>query len=209
MREIEIERKRTPTSPLTPPMQAEPLFRAAHGALMFAFNFAHGGLEKSTLAKLLPPGKPGRGLSGLDGAAQAGMIKAEVTSLDEDYRTVIAARFAPVNSPCSCKALCCSGRRENPEWRAAVHWLAEYALIEGLTGTISHLRIRRALVTKYFGVRISLVAIAQECGVNRDTVSANNMRLVERLKKLEHQALEAIDDRLVIAGIIEPPTACS
>lgn len=183
----------------------EPVFQSAHNALMFAFNFAHGSLKKSTLAQLLPPGKPGRGLSGLDGAAQAGMIKAEVYAIGGAHRHVLAARFAPSNSPCPCKAPCCSGFTENREWADATQALAEYILVEGLTGNISHIRIRRALVARYFGVRASLVDIALACGVNRDTVSANNMRVVERFKKLEHHALQEIDERLVRAGIVPPP----
>jgi hypothetical protein len=209
MPKIESRAETAPTFPLIPAEQKEPLFHATHGALMFAFNFVHGSLKKSTLAQLLPPGRPGRGLSGLDGAAQAGMIKAEVDELQAAHKSMIAARFAPANSPCACRSSCCSGYRENREWQEAVHWLAEYTLSEGLTGTISHVRIRRALVTKYFGVRTSLVEIAMACGVNRDTVSANNMRVVDRFKKLERHATEAIDERLVRAGIIEPPTPCS
>ena len=72
---------------------SEAVFRSARGALMFAFNFTHGTLKKSALAGMMGASPNGRGLGGLDGAAQAGMIKAEVDHLPELHQAILIARW--------------------------------------------------------------------------------------------------------------------
>lgn len=201
MREIEIERKQTPQSPLTPADQ--PIFKSAHSALKFAMNFSHGTLKKSFLAQAQGGGGVGRGLSGLDGAAQAGMILSEVENLPSVQRCLLIGRLTVPTVPCSCKSQCCKGYRAAPDWDQAVEYLAEYVLIQGLTGTISHLRLRRALVLRYFGVREKFIDISKACGLHRDTASQYNKAVAEHLSPVEKHAFGEIEGRLKAWGIVE------
>lgn len=181
----------------------EAVFRSARGALLFAFNFTHGTLKKSALAEMMGASGGGRGLGGLDGAAQAGMIRAEVDQLPELQRAVLAGRYAPPVVPCPCRRPCCRGEVEGQEWGASVSWITERILHEGLAGTISHYRLRRALVMRYFGRKLSLVSVADQCRVHRNTASDRNSKVVEYLRKEEKLAEYAIDGRLKQVGIVE------
>lgn len=198
---MESKGKSTPLTPLTPAPDAA-VFASAHAALKFAFNFSHGTLKRGTIGALAGGGGNGRGLGGLDGAAQAGMILLELDALSKVGRNIVAARFAPQAEPCGCRSRCCRGYAESQAFVDAVETLTEVILLEGLTGTISHYRLRRAVVLRYFGVRMSFPEIAAACRVNRDTACDLNKRVVERLKAEEARAMAAIEDRLRRAGIV-------
>jgi hypothetical protein len=216
MEKIESVGKSTPPSPLTP-LPGDELFPSPHAALKFAFNFTHGTLKRPSINVLAGKGGGpiGRGLVGLDGAAQAGMVRAELEALaapDHEgrarpalalvRRNIITARFAPESEPCSCRSPCCRGVRDAGEWRAAIVLLVEFVLLEGLGGTKSHYRLRQAVVHRYFGRHESLIAIAETCHVNRDTASELNKRVVERFRSEERQAMDEITTRLRRSGIV-------
>jgi hypothetical protein len=202
MHKLENRGKLTPESPPCPPPAGEPLFASAHAALTFAFNFSHGTLKKSFLARAVGTQHADRGLGGLDGAAQAGMILVELTQLTTLRQRLLTARYAPQSAPCSCRASCCRGYRESADWRAAVDYLTEYALVAGLTGTFSHFRLRRALVMRYFGVKESFVEMAKACGVDRHTASDYNKRVFEHFKAEERPGFHELDGRLKASGIV-------
>jgi hypothetical protein len=197
--------KMAPTSPPSPhaALVEPPLFSSSHAALKFAFNFTHGSLKRPSINVLAGKGGgSGRGLAGLDGAAQAGMIRAELASLSSVRQRIIEARFAPQSAPCACRSPCCRGARDAVEWADAIAWLTEFVLVEGLTKTISHYRLRRAVVLRYFGARDSFPAIAAACGINRDTACDLNKRVTERFRPEERGALHALDGRLKKSGIV-------
>jgi hypothetical protein len=77
-------------------MQELALFRSTNAALSFAFNFTHGQYKSSAMATMMGGPKPvGRGLGGLDGAGQSGMIRAEIDALEPRIRgQILVARFA-------------------------------------------------------------------------------------------------------------------
>jgi len=191
-----------------PTLETEPVFRSAHGALKFALNHSHGTLQKPLIIRLMGGASGGRGLGGLDGAGQAGMILAELEQLSELHGALIIARYAAPTVPCECRSQCCRGYRESELWRVAIAYLVQYILTEGLTGTVSHYRLRRAIVTRYFGVKASFVDIAKECGVSRNTASAYNAKVVERFRGtkeaqgVEALAFQEIEGRLRNAGIL-------
>lgn len=199
MENIESTGKSSPQSPLSPP---EPIFTSAHAALKFAFNFSHGTLKRGVLAQMLGGGGNGRGLAGLDGAAQAGMIQCELGALSEVRRSIVVAKFSPQHEPCSCRSSCCRGWVENRAFGDAIKFISEYILVEGLTGNISHYRLRRSIVLRYFGVRVSFVELATMCGVNRDTASDLNKRVMGHLDHEKGAAMNEVDDRLRAAGIV-------
>jgi hypothetical protein len=172
-------------------------FRSVNHALAFAFNFTHGTLKRSGLAKMMggPSAGTGKGLAGLDGAAQAGMVKQAMESMPPVYRHTLVARFAPMAMACSCKQPCCRGYRESAEWAGAVDWLANHVLEIGLTGNVKHYKFRRSVVGRYFGAKISFITIAGECGVNRDTASALNAKVVDYFRGRRDEAKPGVEWR--------------
>lgn len=182
----------------------EPLFRTEAGALLFAMNFTHGTCKKPGLATMMAgPSRPGRGLGGLDGAAQAGMIQSRLGRLTRVRQAILIARFTAQHLPCSCRQACCRGFRDNPDWQEALGVVIDYARLMGATGTISHYHLARALVSRYFGGKTSFVEVAAKCGVNRDTASKYHSRVIEVLKPEEKLARYEAEALLKEAGIVE------
>jgi hypothetical protein len=68
------------------------LFKSTHDALRFAYRFNGDNTVSARLGNT--PSGNGRGLGGLDGAAQAGMIQAEVRQLGEIEEAVALAAFS-------------------------------------------------------------------------------------------------------------------
>jgi len=155
-------------------------FRSVNHALAFAYNFTHGTLKRSGMARMMGgPSGTGKGLAGLDGAGQAGMIKSAIASMPAIYQNVLIARFAPMQDDCACGARCCRGWRESDDWGDAIDWLAEHILEIDLCGSVKHVKFRRAVVSRYFGAKVSFITIAGDYGVNRDTASSLNARIVD------------------------------
>ena len=181
------------------------LFRSTNAALAFAFNLKHGQYKSSAMARLMGgPNPTGRGLGGIDGAAQAGMIKCEIDALAPRIRgQIIVARFALRELPCDCRHACCSGFRPNHEWLLAISEIAELVRTEALAGTVVNFTLRHIIVRRYFGVHISLVDAAKAAGVDRDTASVHASRVIGYLKTEERLALYEIEGRLKAAGIVD------
>lgn len=182
----------------------EPMFHSTHEALMFAFNFSLQQYDAPPMAKLMRGAiGSGRGLVGLDGAGQSGLVRAEVMALPGVQQYILAARYASRSVPCDCRKPCCSGQMVGKEYREAIEWLTDYVLRAALTGCTSNHRLRRLLVLRSFGVKAgSLEDISDETGVHRNTVSDQNQRVQKHLRDLEDKAQRAIDDRLRACGMV-------
>lgn len=179
-----------------------PLFTSAHAALVFALNFSSQCYERPTMNKLAQPSVgSGKGLIGLDGAAQAGFIRAELNQLPVMMRSVLIARCAPKSSPCSCGSPCCTGRRINPEWFDASSILIAGAK-EFMAGTFTHYQLRRCAVLRYLGEKISIEEIADQCGCARNTASAHNGKIGKSLKELESNAWGLVEDHFQRIGMV-------
>jgi hypothetical protein len=180
-------------------------FRSVNEALAFAFNFKHGQLEPSVMAMIMGgPRHSSRGLGGLDGAAQAGMVRAEVCALKPAIRCwILTARFAVRELPCHCGAMCCSGFKPNTEWVLAVMDTAELVRTTALAGMAVNFTLRHTLVRRYFGVKKSLLAAAQAADVDRDTASAHASRVIAYLREEERHARYEIEARLKQNGCVE------
>lgn len=151
----------------------EALFRTPQEALIFAYNYSMQRQDRSFVDRLAAPSpRTGKGLSGNDGAGQAGMIRSELQQLSDLDRAVLVARFAPKSWPCSCASPCCSGYMPNPEYEAAIRTL-EQAALQQLSGHMSHYRMRRRLVEKAVGAKIEISVLAKECGVSEKTAAAH------------------------------------
>ena len=149
------------------------LFRTPQDALIFAFNYSMQQQGRSGMALLGAPSlRTGKGLSGNDGAGQAGMIRSELGVLSELERAIIAVRFAPKMVPCNCRNACCRGYSINPEWNEGIR-VIEQAALALFSGHVSNYRLRRRLVEKAMGEKIELKEIAREAGVTENTVGAH------------------------------------
>lgn len=155
----------------------EALFKSAADALRFAFNFSHQQYDRPLMNRLAGgESGSGKGLSGLDGAGQAGMIRRELSGLSNLYRAALIAQYAPRTFECTCNRSCCVGKTINFEWREAVNTLASYSceLVQGGEGKF---RLRRDLVFRLYGSGETFASIAEECGVTERTVSTHSSEL--------------------------------
>lgn len=183
----------------------EPIFETTYHALLFAYHFLDAQFEPSAMLKLARKvGFNGKGLSGLDGAGQCGIIRSRVGQLQEPFRYVIVARFAPKAHTCDCRRPCCSGSRPNAEWSYAVDQLAINAQ-SALTGRTSYL-MRRALVERFFGQKgRKLHEIAKACELNPNTVGKHNKAITRWLDDAEARAWAQVEDALRESGIVGDP----
>ena len=195
-----------------------PLFESAHGALVFAFNFSGQCYDRPMMNRLASPSLgSGKGLAGLDGAAQAGMIRAEVCAVGKLAEAILIARIAPRSMPCHCRQSCCSGKKPNKEWTDAISYLADYVRTTALAGCTSNGILRREYVVRYFSrkdERVSLEVLAERHDVARNTVSAHAAKVALLLggvppKKdravvpgFEAMAMDAIEERLRDIGMV-------
>lgn len=194
------------------------LFQNAHGALTFAFNFSGQAYDRPMMNRLASPAiGSGKGLVGLDGAAQAGMIRAEVKAMGKLAEAILIARVAPRTKPCGCRSSCCSGHKPNKEWTDAVAYLADYVRTAVYAGCVVNGLMRREYLVRYFtkkDERTSLEALAEKYEIARNTVSAHNAKVATWLggvpaRKdkpaqlgMEQAAFDAIEDRLRGIGMV-------
>ena len=180
----------------------EPLFKGANDALRFAFEFSAEQYAPSAVAKMMQ-GKgigQGLGLAGLDGAAQAGMIFAELERLNPLEKAICTARAARPEEPCNCGHRCCNGTRPTEPWENAVKLLTEYTA-HVVPMTLSHFQLRYAIVAKYFGKKMDLIDIADRCRLKKNDVAKPNAEIRRHLKEGESRAWRLLEDALLSAGI--------
>src|SRR5690242_7706495 len=179
-------------------------FSSAQSALKFAYNFSPAQYAPSVMGRLISGGRLGRGsgLVGVDGAAQAGMILAEVRLLGALVEAFIAARFAPHHVPCACRQACCTGYRPTPAFTHGIYAIT-HAALDVLGDCSVNYRLRRGLVLRYFGERENMTELAKFAGVNRDTASQHNARLLPWLKHHDGASLHKCVYRLKEVGMVE------
>jgi hypothetical protein len=188
-------------------IKADPLFMSARSALVFAYNFSGQSLARPPVNRMAAPSAgTGKGLGGLDGAAQAGFIRREVKVLGTLPEAILIARIAPRSTPCGCRALCCSGQKPNREWIDSINLLADHMRQTALAGCTSNGLMCREYVLRHFTVstsRTSFEKIAEGYEVNRQTVGSHAGKVAKLLRALEHAADGAISDRLRMIGMAE------
>ena len=196
----------------------QPLFVSAHSALVFAFNFSGQNYDRPMMNRLASPAVgTGKGLVGLDGAAQAGFVRAEVQGLGPLAEAILIARIAPRHMPCHCRSSCCGGKKANREWSNAIGYLADYVRTTALAGCTANGIMRREYVVRYFSrkeERTSLEDLSERHDVDRHTASAHASKVVvlfggHQARKgaqpapgLEAVAMEAIEHRLREIGMV-------
>ena len=191
----------------------EPLFRSAYDALVFAFNYSSQQYGKSPMIKTTGmPMSAGKGLSGVDGAAQAGFIRAEVAELGKIPEAILTARFAPHTVPCGCRRPCCVGKQPNKEWTAAIKILEQFLESDLLKSHCTTWDMRTQYVMRQFlskTERIGLDEIAKRNDRHINTVSEHNsiVKLFFFGKKnsvgAEEKARNEIEKRMIEIGMVQ------
>ena len=198
-------------------MIEEALFQSAHNALLFAFNFSGQQYERPMMNRMAddPVKAVGLGLSGMDGAAQAGMIFAKLERLPALYQFIVFATYAPRIIPCECRHPCCAGHRPNELWNACIRMIEEAAITQALTGCISHRVLRRGIVQRAFGDKsITLTDLAEKAGVSETTAISHNSKVRlwlhgrpagkgrEAISGVKAAALSLIEQILINDGLV-------
>lgn len=185
------------------------LFNSAYSALTFAYNFNGTNTVSAHIGDVPPPSGNGKGLGGLDGAAEAGNVKRIVHDFGTVIEALVIARFAPPRVPCSCHRPCCSGWTPNIEWRASVRVLSQ-EVMQSCFNMAGDVLYRFEIVARYFerGEKTSLTDISRKARVSERT-ARTHYNLISTMfhgsrnnKGLEDIALQTVDDALRKQGIV-------
>lgn len=175
--------------------QDTPLFKSSHAALIFAFHYAGQQSPKTPMGKMLGGASlgNGKGLSGLDGAAQAGMILSEFDKLDKHQRLVLLIRFGDVRHTCTC----CGQLAPSDEWLEAVDALSWAIGLEGYPRIVRHAMIERAVCRKKWDAK----RVSEDHGIALRTLHRQIRDIKERIGKLETKGLNQLYDMLAEQGV--------
>jgi len=164
-------------------MTHEPLFSSAHAAIVYALNYSHQQYDRPLMNRLAGgPAPIGKGLSGINGAAQAGMIRGLMGQLSDHECALLVAYCSPKQVPIpgnhgdkiviENKAVRVQRWSMNPEYQHAVHEVANSRAIQILTTsdfkTVRGIRV--ACVARCFGDKINLQDAAEACNVSYPTM---------------------------------------
>lgn len=180
--------------------ESQPLFRTAHDAVRWALSDDRVALQQVSTYRA--PGS-GRGLSGFDGAAQAGMILSHIRELRSPLNHLIVAQAASVKLPCTCGRDCCSGWTTNRRWADAVEAVAVWW--ESEHQECSRPRLLRGCLRRFFGENVGMDTLARRAGLHRATVSEFNGHAVGPIKPLKEAAWRELEDRLGAVNLAEVP----
>lgn len=166
----------------------EPLFKSTHDALVFAFNYAGQQSPKTPMTSLMRSAQigTGKGLSGLDGAAQAGFILAEVCRLPDDQHNVIVARYGRVLHECQC----CGQDAPSEEWRSAIDALSHCVELEGVHRKVRLMMVERAIC----GGKLDIDLLCKRYSLGRTTTYSQLSAIKTKLGKIERIALSNLDN---------------
>ena len=167
-------------------IEDEPLFDSAYAALCFAFRYSTEQYPMSPMARLMR-GQigSGKGLFGLQAAAQSGFIRAEVEKLPVFERCALVARFAI-----------------DKERYSAMNELIRPATASLGTG-VHNRRLVDNLVQKFYGKRVYLQEVYEQYPeVNRKTLSQHWAMIRKHLTNLEYRAIDRIEIQFQEAGLV-------
>ena len=168
--------------------QDTPIFRSGHEAIRYAYNYNAQQYPITLMGRMMRGMGigSGRGLYGLDGAAIAGSVKRFVEALPHDYRYAIVCRYAATED----------------EFLHAVHEMLGAASASIGTG-ITPTRAILSLIGRYYGRPVKLASLCSQYDMDAATMTRRWQRIRERMRALESHGMQAADDALVIAGLVE------
>lgn len=179
------------------------LFRSAHDALRFAYNF-NGTNVTRTLIGEIPKGT-GKGLGGLDGAAEAGNIKRIVCSKGSLVEALVIANFSPHIIPRSIS----KGWYVSLGWISAIRYLARLTEERCFCGVGDEV-YRGKIVAKVFGrERESITDIGMSASVSRATAYRHFKKVKKYIlggrtgdKGIFQKSMELLDEEFSKMGIV-------
>jgi len=167
------------------------LFNNTHEALIFAFNYSTQQYALSPMSKLALKGAgSGKGLVSVDGAAQAGMILAEVDRLKPIHRSCIIARYAMKTVECKC----CGSNGMSEQYRTEIGSLREHAA--GQVTGMSVRGMREMIVRAFYERGISITQVATDLNVRKSTAHDQKRLIWAWLKEIDATAQTKIAERL-------------
>lgn len=199
----------------------EALFDSTHEALIFAYNFADQQFAKSLMARLYAKHGSGKGLSGIDGAGEAGMIMASVMQLKQYEQDALCARYTKVKS--CCKG--CGREVNTTQVDEALSRLENYVKntnycdgmdisddkrellnkkVNAVLNTIN-LMLIRAVIRSHFGIEQfgTLKELAEKYHVHHVSVCRYQSYIRNMLKRLEDRANNKITHILERSGKVK------
>jgi hypothetical protein len=161
------------------------LFKNSHEALTFAFNYSSQQYALSPMSKLMTAGAigSGKGLVSQDGAAQAGLIRAQVDKLSAEQRACIIGRYSPRFAECQC---CGSRDKVLQEYQEAISTLGQWA-VSAFTG-MSVRTARECVVRSYFEKTLTIKSIAEKSKIGKSTLYDYRSKIINGLKEIDHAA---------------------
>lgn len=147
--------------------------------------------------------------TGMDKHHQAGLILHHFGRLETEHQVVLAGLITNAYVPCSCRNLCCSGRRPTERWLKAlsdmctiIQLRADVVKQPGKKGLSSQPLLRRRVVEEFFTkAGRSLVDIAREAKVSTTTVAEHRALILAYLEDCEAKAWAALMPLFDEAGI--------
>lgn len=177
----------------------EPLFSNTHNALVFAFNYAAQHSPNTPWMTLIksPGDAPlgsGKGLIGVDGAGQAGMILAAVCRLPDDQHNIIVAKYGYVLHECER----CQQDAPSDEWRNAITALTDISELPW-----SHRRMRReAVEIALKKSNLKKDTFAKKYSISRSSMYRCISELEKRLHNLERLAMLNLDNAFTESALV-------
>jgi hypothetical protein len=174
----------------------EPVFGSGHEALTFAFRFA-GNQSPRTPMTTLAGGSAlgsGRGLSGLDGAGQAGMVLQALRHLGPSQRHLVVARYGDVRDTCPC----CGQLAPTQQWLEAVEHLSLCDELKDLPKKVRHAAIEKVVCRR----KLRFADYAVEFGLSQVTLRRRLREVKIRMAKLEKDAVGWLDDYFKARGMV-------
>ena len=167
-------------------VEPEPLFDSAYAALAFAYRYSTQQYQPTPMARLMRGSiGSGKGLHGLDGAAQAGLVRAMVGKLPEFERAAITARFS---------------------FKSSEGYAAKIVLIRPATASLgTGIHSRRMvdhLVQKFYGERVYLKELAELVDMHANTMTDRWRSIRRVLTEIEHRGMDMVEARLQQAGLV-------
>lgn len=189
------------------------LFENAHQALVFAFHRSNGTQSMPLMNRLASdPGASGKGLGGLDGVGQAGMILRRLSELEPLHMALLRARYGVRETACPC----CHQDTPHHEWVGAIRLIGNSANAMLAMPSVTE-ALCADLVVRYFtSVKAPLTDVGSRHGVSESTASRANGEITLWLrgprrnkgdgqgpKGLEAVVFQRADSLLREAGLIE------
>lgn len=149
---------------------------------------------------------------GMDRHHLAGLILHHFARIETEYQVVLTGLCCNAYVPCSCRSLCCSGRRPTERWLnalseecAIIQLRADVLKVPGKKGLSSQPILRRRIVEQYFtkSSETTLVGLAREAKVSATTAAEHREWITSYLAEAETQAWQEVMRVFDAAGITD------